>query len=764
MIYAAENTDKKLLQNDLSYGKLPIMVIVSDRKGSKMKVAESGRSMVEMLGVLAIIGVITVGAMIGYRYAMERIMTNSIITGVRARAVVIGQQRVLGHPLNLSEFHPDTEKDLIYGHFEVKAFNNYMYDGEERQALEVYNIPKRVCEKIQDTEFPDDHITLVNGKEVGDTPQPCIPDGPTENTGGIHDAGDYLTAEYHNTVTFVFMNLGTEACEDDSDCPICQACSEGVCHYKGDGASCDNPAGGCCSVGQCRPGNSRSCQCNGYVPQSGEHVCCSRGHQEDTPQWSCCLAGHTTGTKDWRCCVNPNALECQPPVNRCENVSDICQTCDPATGTITQHDDGVSCSNPSGGCCINGTCVAGNSTECLCVAYRNNPKEYQCCTAGHRPETKEWRCCLDSTLAECQPPDLCQDITCDACKKCNNGDCVADSDKNDQPCGSNGCSVCENGSCLNKMTQIKKCDGTKENCCPLTTICTDKTDCPIDCTETPGPCQKCDTTTGKLVPDKEGESCGTCGTCTNGECQEQTKTVTTCSGERTCCLDDPTCQDETDCPCDPACGNCERCVSGGCQPDSSIPGCGGDTTCPGGCGECKVCENGTCVSNGDLCCGVSCGTCQVCQEGTCVADTTAEECQCPGGCGECEVCENGTCVADTTSDECKGCSGGCGECETCENGTCVQTGVKTNIFSPKTGAENGFTDADNKAGCATMVSVSQGCIPKAAEGMIGAVKICPSVKNCICQKPFEWIVGICHSKSVYYAPQGNTCKAISATN
>ena len=227
------------------------------------------------------------GAMIGYRYAMERIMNNSIITGVRARAVVIGQQRVLGHPLNLSEFHPDTEKDLIYGHFEVKAFNNYVYEGEESQALEVYNIPKRVCEKIQDTEFPDVHITLVNREEVGDTPRPCIPDGPTENTGGIHDADDYFTAEYHNTVTFIFMNLGTEACEDDSDCLICQACSEGFCHYKGDGAPCDNPAGGCCAVGQCRPGDSRSCQCTGYVPQSGEHVCSSRGYQDDPPEWSC---------------------------------------------------------------------------------------------------------------------------------------------------------------------------------------------------------------------------------------------------------------------------------------------------------------------------------------------------------------------------------------------------------------------------------------------------------------------------------------------
>ena len=198
----------------------------------------------------------------------------------------------------------------------------------------------------------------------------------------------------------------------------------------------------------------------------------------------------------------------------------------------------------------------------------------------------------------------------------------------------------------------------------------------------------------------------------------------------------------------------------------TLPGCTPQCTTNADCGNCEKCENGTCVADttSEECkCPGGCGKCEVCENGACVADTTSEECQCPGGCGKCEVCVNKTCVPDTTSEECK-CPDGCGECEVCEKGTCVQTGVKTNIFSPRSGPENGFTDADNKAGCATMVSVSQGCIPKAAEDMIGAVKICPLVANCVCKKPFEWTVGICHSQGVYYAPQGGTCKAISATN
>lgn len=44
---------------------------------------QSGRSMVEMLGVLAIIGVLSVGGIAGYRYAMTRIEVNNILEAFR---------------------------------------------------------------------------------------------------------------------------------------------------------------------------------------------------------------------------------------------------------------------------------------------------------------------------------------------------------------------------------------------------------------------------------------------------------------------------------------------------------------------------------------------------------------------------------------------------------------------------------------------------------------------------------------------------------
>ncbi len=57
---------------------------------------EHGRSMVEMLGVLAVVGVLSIGGVVGYRYAMERIIEN--------KALVLIDKFLLGY---LSESEHD---------------------------------------------------------------------------------------------------------------------------------------------------------------------------------------------------------------------------------------------------------------------------------------------------------------------------------------------------------------------------------------------------------------------------------------------------------------------------------------------------------------------------------------------------------------------------------------------------------------------------------------------------------------------------------
>ena len=62
------------------------------------KKLESGRSMVEMLGVLAIIGVLSVGGIAGYSLSMRRHRANQIVDYVAKHAMTAYakcQQKVL---------------------------------------------------------------------------------------------------------------------------------------------------------------------------------------------------------------------------------------------------------------------------------------------------------------------------------------------------------------------------------------------------------------------------------------------------------------------------------------------------------------------------------------------------------------------------------------------------------------------------------------------------------------------------------------------
>ena len=60
-----------------------------------MKTNENGRSMVEMLGVLAIIGVLSIGGILGYTTAMNRHRANQIIDAA-AKVSAIAQTSTSG--------------------------------------------------------------------------------------------------------------------------------------------------------------------------------------------------------------------------------------------------------------------------------------------------------------------------------------------------------------------------------------------------------------------------------------------------------------------------------------------------------------------------------------------------------------------------------------------------------------------------------------------------------------------------------------------
>lgn len=76
-------------------------------KGIKMKKNESGRSMVEMLGVLAIIGVLSVGGIAGYTMAMKKYRVNEAVHAISLAAVTCAAGET-----DMDDFDNDVVKSL----------------------------------------------------------------------------------------------------------------------------------------------------------------------------------------------------------------------------------------------------------------------------------------------------------------------------------------------------------------------------------------------------------------------------------------------------------------------------------------------------------------------------------------------------------------------------------------------------------------------------------------------------------------------------
>ncbi|MBR6412424.1 MAG: hypothetical protein IKS41_04615 [Alphaproteobacteria bacterium] len=103
--------------------------------------SESGRSMVEMLGVLAIIGVLSIGGIAGYTYGMNKYRTNELLDGGNKRAYTVATQLSMGVPVNISEFE---EHNVTAG----GVFDNSVTKWQGQFGLKVSGITKPVCENL----------------------------------------------------------------------------------------------------------------------------------------------------------------------------------------------------------------------------------------------------------------------------------------------------------------------------------------------------------------------------------------------------------------------------------------------------------------------------------------------------------------------------------------------------------------------------------------------------------------------------------------
>lgn len=127
-----------------------------------MRNNEQGRSMIEMLGVLAIVGVLSVGGIAGYSKAMSKFKTNKLMdqinmitTNVRtlyaSQRSYDGLDSTLAKKVNLipSEMYSDVSTSEITnafgGKLTIEVNDGYVAGDNKAFTIEIDNIPSTAC-------------------------------------------------------------------------------------------------------------------------------------------------------------------------------------------------------------------------------------------------------------------------------------------------------------------------------------------------------------------------------------------------------------------------------------------------------------------------------------------------------------------------------------------------------------------------------------------------------------------------------------------
>ena len=177
--------------------------LLEARSGSGMTSArgESGRSMVEMLGTLAIIGVLSVAGIAGYTYGMNWYRTNEILDGGNKRAYTVATQLSMGLQPNLSEFKDyNTTVGVTFGDTDsIKQ-----WDGEF--GISISGVTKPVCENL---------IRMIGDK----TPLRALSKGDGENeteltAGNCADGENSFYLVYNIGGVGTIDETGTTTCDD----------------------------------------------------------------------------------------------------------------------------------------------------------------------------------------------------------------------------------------------------------------------------------------------------------------------------------------------------------------------------------------------------------------------------------------------------------------------------------------------------------------------------------------------------------------------
>ena len=204
---------------------------------------ESGRSMVEMLGTLAIIGVLSIGGIAGYSYGMDKYRANETMHEITLRAIDLMAQANQGREeLSLAEWE---NEDSIYD------FSNPAYSDDGLVMFDIgttKKLPKSVCQMV----FEGLSNTAVQ-IDINESPATSKDSCGEDNTMTFYFSGS------GNSSAGTGIGTTGEQC-GSTVCGTCQKCENETCVTVADYemACTTNGQTGWCVSGSCQ---ASSCDC-----------------------------------------------------------------------------------------------------------------------------------------------------------------------------------------------------------------------------------------------------------------------------------------------------------------------------------------------------------------------------------------------------------------------------------------------------------------------------------------------------------------------